>query len=279
MNLFRGSVKNWRAHYVRYPSNIWSSFLSNSNSWINSIASHEGIHRRFDSSVALARCDVRANSTSGKSLNHKRSRRRLFRKRAENQGFRHESSRKLGWMVEGFARNPTGMRFVRYSWFSFPPSCLRLETSDSVIDIRVFPCPSCFSLGLIASSFPWFHFRRALCFPDCFPDGILFRKNTRILRIYRPVSPSGFPFFIVSSPAAIAIFASAAKRTTSLRHPLSPVYVIFSWSHLAVPLFGYLGIGLWLSFHEIKSERLRQHLYLLNRFSVTFFFFFLDIRV
>jgi len=51
------------------------------------------------------------------SLNHKRSRRRLFRKRAENQGFRHESSRKLGWMVEGFARNPTGMRFGRYSWF------------------------------------------------------------------------------------------------------------------------------------------------------------------
>lgn len=165
--------------------------------------------------------------------------------------------------------------------FSFPPSCLRLETSDSVIDIRAFSCPSCFRRvpsPPLSSLIPLSANRRAASpLFSRLPSGRnpLSKKYPWILRIYRhPVSPSGFPFFIVPSPAAIAISASAAKRTTtSLRgHPLSSVYVIFFSG--AIPLFGscgYLGIGLWLSFHKIRSERLWQHLYLLSRFSTSFF--------
>lgn len=196
---------------------------------------------------------------------------------------RHEGSRKLGWMVEGFARNPTGMRFSRYSPGNLLLSSVLFEARDIGLGNRYMCLFSSllFFSDSITSSPPWFHFRRTvapppLCFPDCFPDGILFRKNTRrILRIYRhSVSPSGYPF-IVPSPAVIAISASAAKRTTSLRgHPLSPVYVIFfPRSQLAVLLFGAWISGNWLvrlSFHEIRSERLRQHLYLLSRFSISF---------
>lgn len=109
--------------------------------------SREGIYRRLDSSVALARCDVArirplanpgitgggvvAFFGNGRKIRDSATPRKLEEARLDSRRICSQPDR-------------NEIRSVLLVTFSFPPSCLRLETSDSVIDIRAFSCPSCF---------------------------------------------------------------------------------------------------------------------------------------
>lgn len=131
--------------------------------------------------------------------------------------------------------------------FSFPPSCLRLETSDSVIDICAFSCASLLSSGshrLLSFLIPLSTNRRvaSLLFSRLLsernPLSKKYPSKSFVIRSLLLDIPSSFP-----SPIVIAISTSAAKRTTFLRdHPLSPVYVIFSLESSRCPFVRCLDI-------------------------------------
>lgn len=183
-------------------------------------------------------------------------RRRLFRKQAENQGFR-DATKVRENSQEGFARSPRGEwdlvgtfgnglgnRYTRLARLPSFPSFLRVLTSGPR-----FPLP-------------WFYRCVAsrplsFVFPTALANEILSRKNTRESFEFVVVRPFllDFPLFIVPSPAAIAIFTSATKRTTSPRgHSLSLVYVIFSLEPsrcFFVWAYGRPGIGL-CGYHSIR---------------------------
>lgn len=157
------------------------------------------LYRRFNSSVALVRC-VRANSTSGKSLwitdggvvaffgNGRKIRDSATPRRLEEARL---DGRRICSQPD---RNE-----IQSVTFSFPSSCLRLETSDSVIDICAFSCASCFPRVppfFFDSTFGEPSRRLPFVFPTAFRTKSSFEK---IPFFHHSVSLSGYPFFISQS--------------------------------------------------------------------------------
>lgn len=258
-----GWVKNWRHAHIQIHIHAMSNiqiiymilvFIKNSNSWIwNLVVSREGIYHRStvlshwcNAMSAQIRLSANPWITSGAVVAFFGNGRKI---RDSATAGRLEEARLDGRRICS-QPDRNEIRLVLLVTFSFPPSCLRFETSDSVIDIRAFSRLSCFprvpsSPLLLDSTFGIPSRHPLFVFPTAFPGrNSLSKKYPWILQIYRHlVSHSGFPFFIVPNSAVIAI--SAAKRTTSLRgHLSSLVYIIFFSLKLSCCLFVQLS-GDW----------------------------------